>query len=294
VAEILTTREVFKVTSLDSDQDDEDSPGLDLERVKDEKYTTFHLPVEDRIVLETAMNKLKLIEQKVIREFYYSGLNQTEIAKKLGISCNYVSHLLRSGTRKLRRVLTTEELKEIQMQLQLANRHLDSAKSSYEPMIVDTLTGVYTEDYLYERLEEEITRAIRADSEVAFAVFMTKGIENFKAKYGTLRYDDLICTLADVIRANVRRCDVVGRLSEAEFATILLYTNGRAEQIAKRVSEAITHALGTSANLRSTSEVSLKFGVAVYPLDGANAEKLICTARERAGISAGKHIKKAA
>jgi RNA polymerase sigma-B factor len=127
VAELLTTREVFKVTSLDSEQDESSTSGSEIDKVSDDKCTTFQLPVEDKIVLEMGMNKLKLIEQKVIQEFYYTGLSQTEIAKKLGISCNYVSHILRNGTKKLRRILTTDEIREVQMQLQLASRRSDAA-----------------------------------------------------------------------------------------------------------------------------------------------------------------------
>ena len=62
VAEILTTREIFKVASLDCDQDEMAGVKVDLDKVKDDRYTTFQLPVEDKIVLEMAMNKLKLID----------------------------------------------------------------------------------------------------------------------------------------------------------------------------------------------------------------------------------------
>ncbi len=100
VVELLTTREVFKVGSLDGDKDDSPSQ-RDTEKISDEKMVTFQLPLEDKIVLEAAMQRLKDIEQQVISEHYYKGHNQTEIAKQLGISCNYVSHILRNGTKKL-------------------------------------------------------------------------------------------------------------------------------------------------------------------------------------------------
>lgn len=294
VAEILTTREVFKVASLDSEQDDEESVKLDIEKVKDEKYTVFQLPIEDKIVLETAMNKLKLIEQKVIQDFYYQGLNQTEISKKLGISCNYVSHILRSGTKKLRRILTTEEIKEIQMQLQLASRRPDRIQSTNEPDVVDSVTGVYNKSYLEDRLVEELTRATRTESQVAFAVFAIDGLGDFRARHGTLQYDELICTVADTLRTNVRRCDVVGRLSESEFGIILLYTNGRAVDIARRVSEQVRSTISALPSQRHSGSISLRIGVAMHPEDGNNAVNLMEIAQERAHTSQTKRARKVA
>jgi RNA polymerase sigma-B factor len=83
VREILTTREVFKVTSLDGDKDDT-TGARDAEKIKDQKLFAFQLPVEDKIVLETALERLKDIERQVIAAHYYKGLNQTEIARQLG------------------------------------------------------------------------------------------------------------------------------------------------------------------------------------------------------------------
>ena len=102
VRELLTTREVFKVTSLDGEKDDGAGP-KESEKIADQKLVTFQLPIEDKIVLETALDRLKDIEQQVIGDHFYKGLNQTEIANKLNISCNYVSHILRNGTKKLGR-----------------------------------------------------------------------------------------------------------------------------------------------------------------------------------------------
>ena len=63
----------------------------------------LRLPIEDRIVLSGAMTRLKALEQKVLYEFFYQDLSQTEIARKMDISCNYVSHILKNSTLKLRR-----------------------------------------------------------------------------------------------------------------------------------------------------------------------------------------------
>ena len=44
---------------------------------------------------------------KAARLYYEERLTQTEIAARLEISCNYVSHILRQSLMKLRKVLTS-------------------------------------------------------------------------------------------------------------------------------------------------------------------------------------------
>ena len=103
VEEILSTRQVFQVAAFASadDGDGESMAGLvDPEKIRSDKPQTLRLPIEDRIVLEETAQKLKKLEQEVLYEFFYKDLNQTEIAKKFGISCNYVSHILKNSTKK--------------------------------------------------------------------------------------------------------------------------------------------------------------------------------------------------
>jgi diguanylate cyclase (GGDEF)-like protein len=239
VADVLTTREIFKVSSLDAESDESSPFGADIEKITDDKYTVFQLPVEDKIVLETAVNKLKIIEQKVIQDFYFTGLTQTEIAKKLGISCNYVSHILRNGTKKLRRILSTDELMEVQIQLQLASRSADALVASTNAVVVDALTGLYNASYMEARLEEEISRAARSSEEVAFAAIMITGLAENGKRCGTMREEDAICGVAQLIKNNVRRCDIVGRMSDSSFAFILPHTGAQASVVCDRVQAAV-------------------------------------------------------
>lgn len=278
IAELLTTREIFKVSSLDSEQDDSNqSSGSEVDRLKDEKCDVFQLPLEDKIVLETAVNKLKIVEQKVIQEFYYTGLTQTEIAKKLGISCNYVSHILRSGTKKLRRILTTDELMEVQMQLQLASRRAEAIAAEIDASVIDNLTGLYNRSYMRERLQEELTRGARAKNELAFAIVRVSGLEEISRKYGTMRRDDAICQFGRLLRDNVRRCDIVGRMDDWEFGLILNHTGMQASVVCERVQKAMRQLIVDTGTM--TFECRMSFSV--YPADSSSAKQLIELARRR-------------
>lgn len=279
VSALLTTREVFKVTSLDLDPDENSNSGVDLDKVKDDKYTTFQLPVEDKIVLETAMEKLKTIEQKVIHESYYTGLSQTEIAKSLGISCNYVSHILRNGTKKLRRILITEEVKETQVQRQLASRRSDKTAEEMESVVVDTVTGLYSADYLSERLQEEVSRALRAHSALAFAILAVDDFEEFRSRYGLMRTEDVLYGMTRIIKDTFRRCDIIGRFGDAEFAAIMPYTGEQSRKVCARVCKALTQVTFEATRNAPAAQFEVRFGCSVYPFDARSARKLITVAR---------------
>lgn len=282
IAELLTTREILKVTSLDNnDQEESSSGGVDLDRVKDDKHTMFQLPVEDRIVLETAMNKLKIIEQKVINEFYYSGLSQTEIARKMGISCNYVSHILRNGTRKLRRILTTEDIREAQMQLQLANRRPETIRAEVSADVIDTVTGTYTREYVEARLAEELIRAARDKTEVVFALISLNEMDLLASTYGAMRRDNAVCGLAQLIKSHVRKCDIVGRVGANEFGVIMLHTKQHESQICQRLQQTISKAQFDLEFHNAVWNFQADVTFAVYPMDSVNALDLIGIAQER-------------
>ena len=275
VADLLTTREVFKVSSLDADSDDPDFQGNDVENVKDDRYTTFQLPVEDKIVLETAVTKLKIVEQKVIQDFYYTGLTQTEIAKKLGISCNYVSHILRSGTKKLRRILTTDELMEIQMQLALTNRRTDAMELRTDISVVDLLTGLYNREYMENRLSEETIRASREKTELAYVSIKLFGLEDYGNQFGSLCQDDLACSLAQTVKDHIRRCDIAGRIGDWEFSLILPHTGETAQIVCDRVGDALCMLRDEMAVGRHRMDFTVWVGYSVYPSPAANARELI-------------------
>lgn len=294
IAELLTTREVFKVSSLDGDHDDSYTNGTELERVKDDKFTEFQLPVEDKIVLEMAVDKLKLVEQKVIQEFYFNGRNQTEIAKKLGISCNYVSHILRSGTKKLRRILTTAEIQEMQIQLQRASRRSDGMAAIADSTVVDQLTGLYNRDYIQNRLEEELMRAAGIKSEIAIAIISLHGMHEFSKKFGLINKENAVCQIGTLIKNTIRKCDLIGRFDEYSFMLVLPYTGMQVSRVNERVYEAIQKMEFVTVGSKVSMTFDIDIGSAVYPVDASNAKDLISIAKSSLESASNEQLRKSA
>lgn len=108
VKEVLKARDVVRVVSIDQDHrnyDCDDYPVL--EKIRNNHYKSFKLPIEDLISLEAALNKLKNLQRKVIEYIFTKDLTQTKIAGQLGLSQRQVSRIKKSALKDLR-----EKLKE--------------------------------------------------------------------------------------------------------------------------------------------------------------------------------------
>jgi RNA polymerase sigma-B factor len=86
------------VMSLDGGGNDE----VDVSAIKSLRHETFSLPVEDRILLEQALESLNELQRKVVYLFFYKDLCQTEIGKKLGLSQRKTSRTVASAVKTLK------------------------------------------------------------------------------------------------------------------------------------------------------------------------------------------------
>src|SRR5215204_4319409 len=105
VSELMKLFSDTDVLSLDDGGDEE----VDLSAIKSLRYETFSLPVEDRIMLEQALESLNDLQRKVVYLFFYKDLCQTEIGKKLGLSQRKTSRTVASAVKVLK---SSEALKD--------------------------------------------------------------------------------------------------------------------------------------------------------------------------------------
>ncbi len=74
-----------------------------------QRYVSFQLPVEDRIVLLKAVERLADLQRKVIYYLFYQDLTQSEVAKRLGVSQRHVSRVLAAARERLGTHLESNE-----------------------------------------------------------------------------------------------------------------------------------------------------------------------------------------
>ncbi len=98
VSELMKLFSDTDVTSLDGGGDEE----VDVSAIKSLRHETFSLPVEDRILLEQALESLSELQRKVVYLFFYKDLCQTEIGKKLGLSQRKTSRTVASAVKVLK------------------------------------------------------------------------------------------------------------------------------------------------------------------------------------------------
>lgn len=264
VTDVLATAELLKVGSLDATASADEDGDSEIERLDAADFCPEQLEMEDRLVLEGAIKQLRELEQQVLILFHFESMSQTEVANQLDISVNYVSHILRQSLAKLRRILSTEAQKD---------RLLRRQSSAFDFDLTDEEVGAYTEGFLRNRLDEEIHRASSAGNEVAVITIRFDGLDELRRYYGAQSVSDFLVDAAEVLKANVRRLDIVGRLGEAGFAVILPMTGNSVALVRERLlKQAQRWAAG---RLGPTSLVKVEVGKSQFPADGRTSRALL-------------------
>ncbi len=273
VSEVFQTQEMLRVGSLDATGPNDDDGNSEVDRLDASEFCPDQLSVEDRVVLEHAMKQLRDLERQVLVLFHFNSLNQTEIANKLGISCNYVSHILRQSLAKLRKILSAEEEKD-----QLLRRQ--AAELDYD--VIDSMTGVYTEGYFRNRLKEELHRAISEEASLAVLMIKFTGLDGMRRFYGEQSVTDFLADAATFFQESVRRLDTVARVGETGFG-IILPMNGYNVGIVKQrlLAKAASWATG---RLGPNGSVTIELGHASAPADGKTIKEILAAAKPKSTL----------
>jgi RNA polymerase sigma-B factor len=294
VTRMLQARERSKVASLDAAREDDESgsgaPAIDPEKLQGEEAHQVHLPVEDRIFLRDAIARLKELERKVVHHFYYLDLNQTEIARKLGISVNYASYLLRGAVAKLKQAYQARETREAGEAWPAEETRVRSGaySMSMRPAPADPLTKLPTEGHFLDRLGQELARAARYPQQ--FSVLLVEP----DPPWGDQPSSDSLAALARLIRANVRSIDLVARLSGCRFGLLLPHTGRQSAVLGERIVQTVGRGRSLSSSEANDAppqlSPTLSIGLAIFPADGdslesllSSAETALITAREQGG-----------
>ena len=106
VLEILRAHDRSQVHSI-SDLVEREEVRRDV--IAHQRYVSFQLPVEDRIVLLKAVERLADLQRKVVYYLFYQDLTQSEVAKRLGVSQRHVSRVHKAALKRLGAHLESNE-----------------------------------------------------------------------------------------------------------------------------------------------------------------------------------------
>ncbi len=276
VARIRATRSIFAVQSLDEAQESGSARVQVAE--SNAQASRTELPIEDKVVLEHALARLKEIEQKVLYSFYYEDHSQTDIARALGVSNNYVSHILKNSARKLQQMFRSDAVREAALQHEQRRRRVAAhgpaalAEEAAEtaPTVVDAVTSLYTRPYFEARLAEELSRASRHELELSIIRLRVDG---------ALPEAALFVRIAQVVKDCMRRSDLVARYDERELIALLPHTGATRETVIRRLHAALGTLLTAFPH-----PCALSLGRSSYPA-GRTAADLLAASEPTEAVS---------
>lgn len=131
----------------------------------------------------------------------------------------------------------------------------------------DPLTGVYNRRYFLRALQAALTQP---GEECAVAIIDIDNMKEINDNLGHHKGDEVLQQLARTLREGVRQTDVVARLGGDEFGVIFRKTTGDTRVLFKRLRKQL-----------DASGIAASFGLAAYPQDAKEIEKLLAVADAR-------------
>lgn len=145
-------------------------------------------------------------------------------------------------------------------------------------MVRDNLTGLLNHTRIKEQLKQEVARAWRHDSPVAFAMVDIDNFKQINDVYGHPVGDRVIKTLARVLQQRLRQTDFIGRYGGEEFGVIMPdATAHEARNVLDAVRQSFSRIVHAAGN--ESFQVTFSGGVAGYP-DHEDAADLATRADE--------------
>ena len=144
----------------------------------------------------------------------------------------------------------------------------------------DGLTGLWNHRRLHEVLRDELRRAVRYQRTLSILMMDVDSFKTFNDTYGHPQGDQLLRTVARILRYSVRNVDYVGRYGGEEFLIVLPETSkDDACRLAERIRAEIeehAYVIVEGKAIRRT----ISIGVASYPEDALSPDELMKRADE--------------
>lgn len=150
----------------------------------------------------------------------------------------------------------------------------------YELATIDGLTELYVRRYFDQRLDEELARAKRYESEFAVGILDLDRFKRLNDTYGHTAGDQVLRAAARAARKNMRGADLACRYGGEEFAFIFPRTSAEdAARVAERIRADIENLRVESS--KGEIRVTASIGIAAYPAMAAeSASELVSFADE--------------
>ncbi len=138
----------------------------------------------------------------------------------------------------------------------------------------DPLTGLPNRNLLHDRMNIALAHAIRKQHNIALLLFDLDNFKQVNDKFGHQRGDALLMEVARQLKGGLRASDTICRLGGDEFVILLNEISDITDAIraAEVVLESIRPDLAINGEVMG---ISPSIGIAVYPHDGTDLDRLL-------------------
>jgi diguanylate cyclase (GGDEF)-like protein len=151
---------------------------------------------------------------------------------------------------------------------------------------LDSLTKVYNHGHIVSIMNLETEKGLANNAPLTLIMLDVDHFKQYNDNFGHLVGDQVLTTLTQAIRQNIKSKDAIGRWGGEEFAIILPEINGpQAQLVAERIRETVN-----TLTIRDRDGQQLPFptvsqGLAVFPDEANEVFKLIDLADQRLYIA---------
>ncbi len=151
----------------------------------------------------------------------------------------------------------------------------------------DNLTSLYNHRGFQEVLANELNRAKETNTPLSVVMFDVNNISKINRELGHAKGDEVIKTIAEKIKQNIRANDFAGRYGGDEIAVIMPNTDTKD---AKYLAEYITYCL-SCCFVDDVGPIKVSVGISTYPECTIDQEKLLILAEQAMFISQARGYK---
>jgi diguanylate cyclase (GGDEF)-like protein len=142
--------------------------------------------------------------------------------------------------------------------------------------ITDELTGLFNHRHLLQQLSSELSRTQRYGRALTLAMLDIDHFKHYNDTHGHLMGNEVLRSLGDIIRRNIRETDIAARYGGEEFSIIMPETNRtKGKLIAERLRKAIAAYPFKKAEQQPGGAINVSIGLASYPENAASPHDLI-------------------
>lgn len=110
----------------------------------------------------------------------------------------------------------------------------------YETAITDEKTGIYNNKFFETMIEMEIEKVKRGKQKLSLIITDIDFFKKINDKYGHVKADELLYRIAQVIKNQLRKSDILARFGGEEFVILLPETSlNKSRKLSKRLKNAV-------------------------------------------------------